>query len=232
MRTALAFLTPLPVGAARPDRGTLVWFPFAGAAIGLAVGGTWWLTGEWWPPLVAAALTVAVDVALTGALHLDGLADTSDGLLPHLDGTDRRRAVMAAPDVGAFGVGSVAVALLLRVAVFASVEPDVWLVAAVWAAARTVMAVALARGPYVGGGLGSAFAGASAVVCAAIGAALSLGLAALDADRTVAVVVTVLAGLAVVALSHRRLGGVTGDVLGAAGVVGETLGLVAATATW
>ena len=55
---------------------------------------------------MAAALTVAADLVLTGALHLDGLADTADGVLPHLD-RERRLAVMAAPEVGVFAIGVV-----------------------------------------------------------------------------------------------------------------------------
>ena len=224
MRAALGFLTPLPVGARTPDDGTLRWFPLAGAAIGLVVGAAWWGSAELFPPLVAAGIAVAVDVAVTGALHIDGLADSADGLVPHLDGAERRRAVMAAPDVGAFGIAAVAVALVLRWSALASTEPDVLLVVAVWCASRSCMAVALVRGPYVGGGLASAFTGASTVPAV-------LGLAAAVALAPVAAGVAV-GAIAVVAFARRRLGGVTGDVLGAAGVVGETVALVAATASW
>ena len=224
MRAALAFLTPLPVGAVAPDRRTLDWFPLAGAAIGLVVGGGWWLADEAFPPLVAAALAVALDVLVTGALHLDGLADSADGLLPHLDGPDRRRVVMAAPDVGAFGITAAALALLLRWSAFASMEPDVVLVVAVWCASRSIMAVALARGPYVGSGLGDAFAGARPWA----------GLAGVVAAVVLApeVVLGVVAAAGMLVLGRRRLGGVSGDVLGAAGVVCETVALLAATASW
>src|ERR687898_796490 len=102
MRSALGFLTVV-AGAAPPDRRAPAWFGPVGAVLGLAVGGEWWGGGELWPPLIAAVLAVAVDAALTGMLHLDGLADSADGLLPPLD-RGRRLAVMAAPDVGAFGV--------------------------------------------------------------------------------------------------------------------------------
>jgi adenosylcobinamide-GDP ribazoletransferase len=223
----LAFLTPLPVGRdTAPSAGTLAWFPVAGALVGLAVGAAWWAAGEAFPPLVAAAVAVAADAALTGALHLDGLADSADGLLPHLDSTERRRAVMAAPDVGAFGVAAVACALLLRVAALASLAPDAWLVAAHRAASRSCMAVALAGVCYVGGGLGAAFAGAPVWP----GDAGALAAAAHGSGGVVAVAALVVAAGAVVALAHRRLGGVTGDILGAAGVVGETVALVVATA--
>jgi adenosylcobinamide-GDP ribazoletransferase len=224
VRAALGFLTPLPVGTTSPDRRTSAWFPLAGAVIGLVVGGAWWGSAELFPPLVAAGIALAADVAVTGALHIDGLADSADGLVPHLDGPDRRRAVMAAPDVGAFGIAAVAVALVLRWSAFASMEPDVLLVVAVWCASRSCMAIALGRGPYVGGGLGSAFTGAP-IAPAVVGLVAAVALAPAAAAVGVG-------AAAVVAVARRRLGGVTGDVLGAAGVLGETLALVIATADW
>src|SRR5207253_6057841 len=92
-------------------------------------------------------VAVVADVVLTGALHVDGLADTADGVLPHLD-RERRLAVMAEPDVGAFGVAAVVLTLGLRVAVLASLPPDIGLTAALWCAPRTVMAVAAPSPPY------------------------------------------------------------------------------------
>lgn len=233
MRAALAFLTPLPVGAARPRPTTLAWFPVAGAVIGALVGAAWWAGAEAFPPLVAAGVAVVADLVLTGALHVDGLADSADGLLAHHDGPERRRAVMAAPDVGAFGVAAVAGALVLRWAAFSSLEPDVWLVVAVWAASRAAMALALGHVAYVGGGLGAAFTGGrSWVAWAGTGAALGLAAAAVGGPGVAAVGATLVAFAAVVVLGRRRLGGVTGDVLGAAGVTGETVGLVLATSSW
>ncbi len=237
MIAALAFLTPL--GRARePDRTTFDWFPLVGAALGAAVGLVWWGASEIWSPFVAAALAVAADVALTGALHVDGLADTADGVLPHLD-RDRRLEVMAEPDVGAFGVTAVVLTLGLRIAILASVEADVALVAAVWCASRTLMAVAARSVPYArsGGGLAAAFLGRSPVPVACLGAAMAAALAVALGDAgpargLAAVVAVALAGAAVVALARRRLGGFTGDVLGAAGLVGETVGLLVATARW
>jgi adenosylcobinamide-GDP ribazoletransferase len=87
------------------------------------------------------------------------------------------------------------------------------------------MAVVLRVVPYVGGGLGSAFTGSRAVV-----GVVGLLVAAVVAPPEVVALTVAAAG--VVLLGRRRLGGVTGDVLGAAGVVGETVGLLVATASW
>ena len=107
--SALAFLTVFG-GARRPDDGTFSWFPLVGAGIGGLLAAVWLGASELWASPVAAALVVTADLAVTGMLHLDGLADTADGVLPHLD-RDRRLAVMSGPDVGAFAVGVVAVTL-------------------------------------------------------------------------------------------------------------------------
>lgn len=237
MIAALAFLTPLG-GARDPDRSTFDWFPVVGALIGAAVGLAWWAAGELWSPLVAATLAVAADVALTGALHVDGLADTADGVLPHLD-RDRRLAVMAEPDVGAFGVTAVVVTLGVRVAVLASLVPDVALPAALWCASRTLMAVTARSVPYARpeGGLAAAFLGRSPTTVAVVGAVLATAIALFATEvgpthALAALVALALAGAGVVALARRRLGGFTGDVLGAAGLVGETVALLVAAARW
>lgn len=258
LRTAVGFLTPLPVGTAAPDAGTAVWFPVAGAGVGLVVGGAWWAAGEAFAPIVAAGLVVLVDAVVTGALHLDGLADSADGLLAHGGGDDEdedagggllgaddghgspadaawRLAIMRAPDVGAFGVVALVVVLLLRWSTLVAIAPDVVLVAALWSASRAAMAVALVSVPYVGGGLGAAFLGARRGPVVAAGLVVPVGLAVLTDDPGVAVVSVAAAfvgAAGVVGLGRRRLGGVTGDVLGAAGVVAETVGLLVASASW
>jgi adenosylcobinamide-GDP ribazoletransferase len=225
MRGAFAFLTTLG-GAERPAPGSLRWFPVVGLVVGGALGATWWGAVELWPPLLAAVLVVIVELALTGLLHVDGLADTADGLLPPLE-RERRLAVMAEPDVGAFGVAAVAATLLLRFALLASIETDVLLVATVWAACRGAAAMALLSMPYARpGGLATAFRGRSPLaVVAAV-----LAYAAVSVVDVVAVVGVAAGFLVVVLLAVRRIGGYTGDVLGAAIVTGETLGLLAAAA--
>jgi adenosylcobinamide-GDP ribazoletransferase len=240
MRAALGFLTVVG-GHAAPDRRTPAWFAVVGALLGLAVGAVWWGAAEVWPPPVAAVLAVMAGAALTGMLHLDGLADTADGLLPPLP-RDRRLDVMATPDVGAFGVVAVVLVLALQVASLASLAPDVVLVVGVTAASRALMALTLARVPYARGpgGLAAAFGadteGGRRSVSLAASAGLVAGLALVVVARGwpgLAVAVALVAWFAaVVALARRRLGGFTGDVLGAAGVVGETAAIMLAAARW
>jgi adenosylcobinamide-GDP ribazoletransferase len=237
VRAAVAFLTV--VGRSTPPDGrTLRWFPVVGAGLGLALGLVWRGADELWPPLVAAALVVTVDLVLTGLLHVDGLADSADGLLPPLGSPARRLEVMADPTTGAFGVAVVAAALLLRTAALASTAPDVLALVAIWCASRTLMAVVALRVTYARPeGLASGFVGADARTAAvpiAVGGLVLAGVvAALSGGPALAAVVgTAAAGLGVVALAVRRIGGFTGDVLGAAAVTGETVGLLLLAARW
>jgi adenosylcobinamide-GDP ribazoletransferase len=235
VRRAVSFLTPFG-RAATPQNTTLAWFPIVGALIGFAVGGIWWLAAKVWLRLIAGAIAIAADLALTGLLHFDGLADAGDGLLAPLT-RERRLAAMADPSIGAFGALTVGAVLLLRFGSFASLRPSPLAIAGLWCASRTAMVGITEALPYARpDGLVQSFLGsrsarqrgvlrASVVIGIALSAVLVVfargvrGLAALAAE---------LIAIALVALfSRRRIGGYTGDVLGAAGVVGETIGLLA-----
>jgi adenosylcobinamide-GDP ribazoletransferase len=237
MRAALAFLTPFG-GSRIPSARAVQWFPLVGALVGLGVGGAWRGAEELWPPAVAAALAVLTDLVLTGMLHLDGLIDSADGLLPHLT-RDRRLAVMSEPTAGAFGIVVVVATLLARWAALASMRADVLLVAGLWCISRTAMAALMTALPYARDeGLASAFAagprGASRQLVVVSGALLGSVLVGMAAGWP-AVAILLASSLAVVgvgALARVRIGGFTGDVLGAAGVIAETVGLVVAAAKW
>ena len=232
MRRALSFLTPLG-GAAAPSPGTLAWFPVVGATLGIALGGVWWLADRLWAAPVAAAVVVAADLALTGMLHFDGLVDSADGLLPPLP-AERRLQVMADPATGAFGVGTAVAVLLLRWASLAALTPSPFLLGALWCASRLGMALIVRHVPYARrAGLVSAFLEPGRQGVPLVGVLVGAVLAGLGGgDAVIAVAVLALSAAAVVALAVRRIGGVPGDVLGAAGMVGETAGLVAAAARW
>jgi adenosylcobinamide-GDP ribazoletransferase len=241
MRRAVSFLTPFG-GPADPAPSALAWFPAVGALIGLAVGGIWWAARRGLAPPAAAAIAVIADAALTGLLHLDGLADAADGLLPPLSRA-RRLEVMADPRLGAFGAAGLAIVLLARFGAFASMLPSPLAVAGLWSGSRTAMAVTARAVPYARpGGLASAFlpapaagmrpgraarlAGPALLGLAGGLLALALAFAGRGALGVAAVGAEAAGAAAVVFLARRRLGGFTGDVLGAAAVVGETAGLL------
>lgn len=233
LRQAVGFLTVVG-GAGAPTPAAMRWFPVVGAGIGGVVGLAWWGANEIWPPLLAAVVAVLVDLALTGALHHDGLADAADGLLPHME-RERRLVVMRQPDVGTFGVMALVAATLVRTGALATTAPRPLAVAGLWAASRAAMAVIAHRLPYARQhGLASDLLGSPWGLLAVTGLVVSLPLVAIGAGVAglVALAVLVIVAGAVAALAARRIGGFTGDVLGAAGLLGETAGLLALAARW
>ena len=232
-RSAWSLLTVLG-GAAAPHRHAPRFFGAVGLVLGAVLGGAWWGLGRVTPPLVAAVLVVALDAALTGMLHLDGLADCADGLLAPMD-RDRRLAVMATPGVGAFAVVVVGLTFACQVGALSALSPSTFLLVGLWAVGRGAMAATAATLPYARpGGLATAFSSRRAN---GIGAAFGIGTGAVALALAGRVGLAALAGaglgaMAVVVVARRRLGGYTGDVLGAVVVLAETAGLVAATVHW
>jgi adenosylcobinamide-GDP ribazoletransferase len=234
LRDALAFLTPLARTTTPPSPETMACFPIVGAGIGLAEGIAWRGARQIWTPLTAAVVVVATDAAVTGALHLDGLADTADGLFAHVPAKSRL-AIMAEPEVGTFGSIALLISVLGRAAALASMEPSPLLLAALSCASRSVMVLGSRALPYAREeGLATPFLQPVVGSDRASQAALA-GLAGSAIVATVAhgrrglfgVLAGVGAGGAVLIAARRRIGGFTGDVLGAAGQACETIGLVA-----
>jgi adenosylcobinamide-GDP ribazoletransferase len=235
MLVALAFLTPLPVSSRTPSGRTFLWFPSVGAILGLVLGLTWPVLDRVTngAGIVVGVLLVAVDLAMTGALHFDGLVDAADGLFAPAERA-RRLAIMAGPEIGAFGLATGVLVLLLRVACFAQLRPEPFLLIGLWCASRTVMACVAAALPYARSeGLASVFLEdmPEALIIGAAGAALAVFAAAFAGiEGPLAVAAGLVAALGVALLARRRIGGFTGDVLGACGVVCETVGLLVAVA--
>jgi adenosylcobinamide-GDP ribazoletransferase len=230
VREAVAFLTVLPAGGGRLTRRAAPWFALVGAALGALAGGAALGLAEIVPPLVAGALAVALELALTGALHADGLADSADGL----GGRDRERALAIMRDhaLGAYGASALVLDLLVKAAALGALAHagELLPVVAAFALSRAAALPLAAALPYArpGEGTGRALDGLTWPV-AALATVPALALAALaGAYAAVAAAVAVTAGVG--ALAHRRLGGVTGDVMGAAIELTATAALVTAVA--
>ncbi|HEX7126329.1 MAG TPA: adenosylcobinamide-GDP ribazoletransferase [Thermodesulfobacteriota bacterium] len=211
-------LRPAPVDLGR----SMAWFPAVGALLGAGLAAAHALLAPWLPPLALAPLLLAGLAFATNAFHLDGVADAADGLGGGFTRDDALR-IMRDSRIGAFGAIAVALLLLVQAGALAALPPEHALGALV--AGPTVgrlAAVGLAHVlPYArdGGGLGSPFAAHARrrdlVPAAGVGVGTALlamgptrGAAALAAAGLVAVVVG--------RLARRRLGGVTGDLLGCA----------------
>jgi adenosylcobinamide-GDP ribazoletransferase len=235
---ALTFLTRVPLGrwvdvdAGDVSRGAWL-FPVVGAVVGAAAGLVADVTVEWLPPLAAGALAVAVAVILTGALHLDALADAADALGAR--GREHALEVMRDHAVGAFGATALVLVCLLDAAVLGALAEtgDAALVGLAAGAAGRAAILPLARAlPYArpGDGQGRLLDGVSSLaVAAGVGLAVLLALPAGGAGlwgAAAAAVTAAVLGL----LARARFGGATGDVLGATAKLAETAALVAAAA--
>jgi cobalamin synthase len=243
---ALLTAVPVPARVATSTRGVLPWAPLIGLLLGGLAAGVAVLGTRWISPLAGAVLAVAVLAVLTRGLHLDGLADTADGLGPVRD-RDRALQVMHRSDVGPFGVVTLVLTLLIQVACGAVLlaADDGWL--PVWAGvlvARLAMArtglpgVVMAKGSTLGRAVAATVSQAWLAAAVLVSGGLVAGGTLLvadpaDAARLLAAVAGALLAAEVV---HRRaiarLGGTTGDVMGAMGEVATTTFLLVAAALW
>ncbi len=222
LRAAVTFLTVLPVANADGGPGERLgraFFPAIGALVGLVACVVFVVAGAVTSPLLGAAASVAVLCLLTGAIHLDGLADSADGLLGRGD-VEHRLEVMRDPRLGSYGVSAIVVVLLLEVAAIASISPGRAVAALVIAGALSRLATlaVIAFVPYVrSSGLGiAAWDSRHRGVDLVVGSVSAAIVCVLDWRRAlIALPVVALTAVLVVAMARRRLGGATGDVCGA-----------------
>jgi adenosylcobinamide-GDP ribazoletransferase len=240
--TAVLTVLRVPARAAAGTRGVLPWAPLVGLVLGGVTTGVAVAGAHLVGPLVGAVLGVAVLAALTRGLHLDGLADTADGLGP-LRGRERALEVMRQGDVGPFGVATLLLTVLLQVSCAAVllVDADGW--TALWTAALTArLAMARTGLPGVpvaeGSTLGRAVAGTVSrrwwSGWLLVSAALVLAAAGGDWRLAGQLAGSAAAGLVAAELLLRRagarLGGVTGDVMGAVSETAAAVTLLVAAA--
>jgi len=218
LAVAFAFLTRLPVPVQRVDpaaqAASLKWYPLVGGIVGLLLAGLVAVMHAW-PMLPLAAVVVIAWVALTGALHLDGLADSADAWIGGMGDRERTLAIMKDPCSGPAGVVALVSVLLLKFSALATLG-DTWLLVLPPLLARGAVVAWFLTTPYVrSGGLGEPLRGAPANGCwiaLALSAAVSLAFGTAGVWALIAAVTT--GALWRRAVVH-RLGGFTGDTAGA-----------------
>lgn len=244
---AFQFLTRIPVPATVPfERRVLslsaVYFPAAGAAIGVIAAAWTWLLLQFLPAGPAAVLSLAGWLALSGGLHMDGWMDTADGVLSHRS-REKMLEIMKDSRVGAMGVLAAVLLLLLKTSLLSELIsvgklPMIGesagsagliaaiLLASVWS--RTWMTVAMAcwKPATPDSGLGRLFSGVNygkalmAILLAACISLMSLMIIGVNINEALlTLAVSIIAALAVgggmAAWLNRKLGGLTGDTYGA-----------------
>ncbi|WNC16105.1 adenosylcobinamide-GDP ribazoletransferase [Brevibacillus brevis] len=237
---ALAFFTRIPVPRLRPSESawkkSVNWYPAVGIVIGLVLCGVHQAALYCFSPLLAAVLTLAVWVYVTGGLHLDGWMDLADGL-----GSSRPReqvlAIMKDSRVGAMGVLAAILLLLLKTASVAELSRTDWvLLLLVPFAARTHVLLSIRLWPYlsadkgIGKGISEGLSTGSIwlgyIVLTAAGWLIG-GWAAVTA-----IVVSLLFALWFSRAVAGKLGGLNGDCYGAVIESGEAVMLLILAGSW
>lgn len=227
---AVQFLTRLPVphlAGFQPEwiGASARWFPLVGQLVGVLSAAVLLAAASvFGPGLLPSLLAVGAGIALTGAFHEDGLADTADGLGGGLD-RDARLAIMKDSRVGTYGLLALGFAIALRVAALAALPPWEAALALIGAhgVGRACAVVAMRATPYV---RDAAEAKVKPVPQGVAPAAVAVALASVAwVPLVLPWIATALAALAAFWLlrqARRLIGGHTGDVLGAAEQVAET----------
>lgn len=234
----MMFLTRIPLNVAGLDRERLLaesaWaFPVIGALVG-GVGGIVYAIAVSLSlaPLIAGALGIAAMVALTGALHEDGFADTVDGLGGGAD-RDSRLRIMGDSRIGTFGAAALILSLVGRSGAMEAISDPATVISALvvaGAASRAAMvAVMNALPPARKTGLGAdAGKPSQGVTVGAAGIAVLIAITVLPFGVALVTLAVAAAGAGAVAwTAHRRIGGMTGDILGAAQQVAEIGAIIA-----
>ena len=220
LRIAFGLMTTLPVRlpddwSAGDSGRAAVWYPLVGLVIGALTWLSWKATMLLFPSFVAGIITLVVWVALTGGLHLDGLADCCDGLFVSA-GPERRLEIMKDPHTGTFGVIGLILVLFLKAAALASLtsaaSPGILLAASLarWCILPAAL-LPLARPSGMGADFAAGFRRSFIIWGALIPVAIATSLGVRGA-------LSILAGTGAMALvlwlAKSRIGGVTGDVFG------------------
>ncbi|HTV22185.1 MAG TPA: adenosylcobinamide-GDP ribazoletransferase [Polyangiaceae bacterium] len=245
-RAAFVFFSRLPVGGFPYRASDWHWapahLPLVGAVVGAGAAAVFALgAGLGLGPLLRAVLALAASVWLTGALHEDGLADSADGLG---GGSDRERvlAIMKDSRIGTYGAAVLSLTLLARAAALSELPLRAWFaIVAVHAGARVVPVWLLGALPYVNDRTDAksqglfrprALHGAVALAWSMLFALVGVALGGLPLRAALAAVLAPLVLVPLVARYFRqRVGGVTGDLLGAAEQLAEVAAWVAITAS-
>lgn len=234
---AFRFLTILPFpgsfGNAGDDlRGSLPWFSLVGFVLGGFTAAGAWLAWQILPvPVAAVALTFFL-LSFSGAMHLDGLADTADGFFS-ARGRQEMLAIMRDSRIGVMGVAALVLVLLLKTACLSTLSQDAVVRAGLLIplAGRSSLILMVTLLPYVrpeGGLATTLYAGRSSwALFVALAVLIATGYAALSLPGIAAVAAAMLLVLFFAWYCRRKIGGATGDTLGASCELAETMVLLA-----
>lgn len=242
MALALQFLTRVPVSphlpwSAAAMNASVRYFPLVGALVGIVGALVWWTAEIWWPTPVAVLLSMAATVWFTGAFHEDGWADTCDGLGGHVS-RDQALAIMKDSRLGSYGAVGLGLVLALKATALMFWPLGDGPLVLIWLHAMSRLAPVVLMGalPYAGNLEGakskpmaqhlsaSSFHVACLSLLVLAGMLWGMGLPLL-----VLLISAAGGGMATLVCGRwfgRRLGGYTGDCLGASQQMAELAGVL------
>lgn len=225
IKLALGFLTIIPVHETGPyvpgDIGRAAgWFPWVGALLGLVVAAVYYGLSQIFAPLLAAVLSLATWITLTGGLHLDGLADSCDGLL-NASNKERRLEIMKDPRLGTFGgIGLILIIIFKLACLYSLPTSSHWFALPLAAGLSRWLLLWAGKQPLARpSGLGVDFASGLNKNTFILGAMAILFLSVLAGYATgwrslAAVALVHLMAWLIFKIARSRLGGMTGDIFG------------------
>lgn len=232
---AIGLLSRLPISSNSTRGAAAAWaFPLVGLIVGVlaaTIGGL--LTACGLSANLTAALVLMVMIVTTGAMHEDGLADTVDGLWGGWEPT-RRLEIMKDSHIGTYGVLALVLSVLMRWGALAAlINADMLAIGVISVAtlSRAPMVVMMAVMPHARTDGLSASVGRVAAKTAQIAVliAIMITLALLGWIGITAIAITTLAALITALIAHQKIGGQTGDILGATQQISEIAALTALT---
>ena len=236
---ALRFLTIFPVQrwtapSSQQMGKAMLFFPFVGTVLGLILVGVARGLSPLFPRWVLAAILVGLLIAMTGGLHWDGVADTFDGLGGARGNRERMLAIMKDPRIGGMGVLSLAFLISFKVILLAQLPLPAWkgILILMPMAGRFIQLEMAVWGRYARAeaGTGQAFVEGTRPgdFWIALGGVVVISLLAMGWSGIVLIALSLLYGFGIMSFFNRKIGGITGDILGMASETGEILILLLA----
>ena len=229
LRAAVIFLTRIPITFGKKEMPELSrsvpWFPVVGALVGLLVGTSYWLLSQIIPGSVAATASIALGVIVTGAFHLDGLADVADAF-PGAATVERRLEILKDSRLGTYGTSALVLVLLLEIASLANLSPldgfKVAIAANSLGRSSAVFVMLISRPAQVSS-LGLSYVSDLSFWRASIGIMAGSGLTygLLGLPGLILILCCLPPALIIRVWSYRSIGGISGDSLGAVAQVSQ-----------
>jgi adenosylcobinamide-GDP ribazoletransferase len=239
---AIQFLTRIPINIEIETKedsfaNSVLWFPAVGLLIGAFNALVYWLLSMVLPGMLPIVCTVLANVCITGALHVDGLADTCDGIFSARK-RDKMLEIMKDSRIGSNGSLAVVFDMLIRVAILLSVSSDkvIWLIFAAPIASRALIPLLMKLSIYARaeGGMGGLFLGKQTWnrTLIAFAAGMIMVWASLNFVGLASFAVAMLAIILYRSYIYSKIQGMTGDTIGAGNEIAEIVFLLSVAIIW